>query len=228
MTSRIERSHWRPAELVLQAMQQSLDSFIASFESPYLLMVLLDAADSELAVGLQTLNDVVIAGAPDPMAFRTVVSVLDESVQSAQGGANVSASVHKPQASDVAASARFSIPSADAASDRLAPELRTRLCYLLPIQKRDKGSFLQHVSVGRARNHDIVLRHHSVSKFHAWFELGEGNTLMVKDFDSKNRTFIDGVLIEKRTSVRPGQTVRFGSVECRVTLPATLWTALRR
>jgi hypothetical protein len=227
MNSRIERSHWRPAELVLQAMQQSLDSFTASFETPYLLMVLLDAPDSELAVGLQIMNDTVAASAPDSMAFRTVVSVTDQG-PAGPTSTGAGSSSHKLPPPDVAAAARFSVPSADAVSDRLPPELRSKQCYLVPIQKRDKGSFLQHVSVGRARNHDIVLRHHSVSKFHAWFEVGEGGALMVKDFDSKNRTFIDEVLIEKRTGIRRGQTVRFGSVECRVTLAATLWAALRR
>lgn len=228
MTSRIERSHWRPAELVLQALQQSLDSFVASFETPYLLMVLLDTPDSELALGLATVNDTLAAGSPDSMAFRTIVSANDDGPTSVAASASKASSGHKLATSDVAATARVSVPAGDAASDRLPPELRTRHCYLVPIQKRDKTSFLQHVSVGRARNHDIVLRHQSVSKFHAWFELGEGGTLLVKDFDSKNRTFIDGALVEKRTGLRPGQTVRFGSVECRVTLAATLWAALRR
>ena len=220
MTSRQERSHWRPADLILQALQQSLDSFAASFETPYLLMVLLDAPDSELAVGLQSMDEAAAAGT-DAFVYRTAaLSVDDEGPTMASG---------RIRPTELPPATRPSLPSSSSPlSDRLPPELRTKFCHLAPIQKRDKSSFLQHVSVGRARNHDIVLRHHSVSKFHAWFELAEDASLMVKDFDSKNRTFIDGTLIEKRTKVEPGQTVRFGSVECRVTTPATLWTALRK
>jgi hypothetical protein len=204
-------------------------------------MVLLDAPESELALGLQTMNDVSVAGSPDNMAFRTALSPAEEQTGASPGQAgSTGVSASRPSLVELSAVTRFPVPAGEASSDRFPHELRTRHCYLLPIQKRDKGSFLQHVSVGRARNHDIVLRHHSVSKFHAWFELGDEatpgagpedartSTLMVKDFDSKNRTFVDGVLIDKRTLIRPGQTVRFGSVECRVTLPASLWTALRR
>jgi hypothetical protein len=219
MTSRQERSHWRPADLVLQALQQSLDTFIAGFESPYLLMVLLDAPDSELALGLQLPSETVAVGT-DTLAFRTAALSVDDE------GPTVASARARP--SEATATARPSLPNRSVPTDRIPAELRARFCHFVPIQKRDKDSFLQHVSVGRARNHDIVLRQDSVSKFHAWFELAPDASLLVKDFDSKNRTFIDGVLVDKRTQVEPGQTVRFGSVECRVTTPATLWTALRR
>jgi pSer/pThr/pTyr-binding forkhead associated (FHA) protein len=97
---------------------------------------------------------------------------------------------------------------------------------VVPIRKRADGSFLQHVSVGRARNHDIVLRHRSVSKFHAWFELQEGSRLLVKDSESRNHTFVDGQQIVNRVEVQPGQTVRFGSVEGRICTGESLWRFL--
>jgi hypothetical protein len=110
--------------------------------------------------------------------------------------------------------------------DRIPHELLRAPCHIVPIKKRAEGSFLQHVSVGRARNHDIVLRHRSVSKFHAWFEIHDGTRLMVKDQESRNHTFVDGQQVSNRVEVYPGQTVRFGSVEGRICTPESLWAAL--
>ncbi len=47
--------------------------------------------------------------------------------------------------------------------------------HVIALEKRDdaSGPFPSRVSIGRARNADIVLRHESVSKFHAWFERDE-------------------------------------------------------
>jgi pSer/pThr/pTyr-binding forkhead associated (FHA) protein len=120
-------------------------------------------------------------------------------------------------------------PSANTQSrviDRVPPELLRQPCHLLPIRKRAEGSFLQNVSVGRARNHDIVLRHRSVSKFHAWFEVHEDSRLSVKDQESRNHTFVDGQQVANRVDVQPGQTIRFGSVEARVCTPESIWRAL--
>ncbi|MDB4975968.1 MAG: phosphopeptide-binding protein, partial [Myxococcaceae bacterium] len=118
--------------------------------------------------------------------------------------------------------------AADRPVDRIPAELLRAPAHVLPIKKRAEGSFLQHVSVGRARNHDIVLRHRSVSKFHAWFELHEDGRLWVKDSESRNHTFVDGQQVANRVEVQPGQTVRFGSVDCRVCTPASFWTALHQ
>jgi len=215
MPSSLERAHWRPTELVVQALHQSFDSFVAAHPSAHLLVVLLDAADAERAIGLRDLE----ASAALDAQVRTAVSHPPDSLPMAarvKDSLSSSASVVGPRA------------GADVTDDRIPPALRGRHCHFVPIQKRDSSSFLQHVSVGRARNHDIVLRHDTVSKFHAWFELSADTGLMVKDMDSTNHTYVDGTRIEKRAKVEPGQTVRFGSVECHVTTPATFWRSFRR
>ncbi|MEY4512742.1 MAG: hypothetical protein RLZZ450_4864 [Pseudomonadota bacterium] len=219
MSSSSERAYWRPTELVVQALHQSMDSFVGSLPSAYLLVILLDSADSELGTGL--LDQEAAAAVMEGQVLRTAVSHPPEDAF-LPATPRARASLGAPTSASAANAA------ADSPVDRIPPELRTRFCHIVPIHKRDSSSFLQHVSVGRARNHDVVLRHDTVSKFHAWFELGVETGLMVKDMGSTNHTYVDGSRIEKRTKVEPGQTVRFGSVEAYVTTPATLWRSVRR
>ena len=215
MTVRHDLTNWQPRELMLQAGQQSLDVFLAGCESRYFLIVLLDEPNSELATGLLALD--ASRGESDGLAFRTVVRDLDATLV----GDKISKLASQKPSGPV-------VPSSQAGrtTDRVPPELLKQPCHVVPIRKRADGSFLQHVSVGRARNHDIVLRHRSVSKFHAWFELHEGSRLLVKDSESRNHTFVDGQQVVNRVEVLPGQTVRFGSVEGRVCTGESLWRAL--
>lgn len=213
MTVRQDLTNWQPRELVLQAGQQSLEVFLAGCESRFFLVVLLDEPNSELATGLLALE--ASRGESDGLAFRTVVRDLDATLV---GDKISKLAAQKPSGPLAATSGR--------ATDRIPPELLKVPCHVVPIRKRADGSFLQHVSVGRARNHDIVLRHRSVSKFHAWFELQEGSRLLVKDSESRNHTFVDGQQVVNRVEVLPGQTVRFGSVEARVCTGESLWRAI--
>lgn len=214
MTVRHDLTNWQPRELLLQASQQSLDVFLAGCESRFFLVVLLDEPNSELASGLLALE--ASRGESDGLAFRTVVRDLDATLV---GDKVMRMAVAKPAGPVVAA-------AAGRATDRIPPELFKAPCHVVPIRKRADGSFLQHVSVGRARNHDIVLRHRSVSKFHAWFELPDSSRLLVKDSESRNHTFVDGQQVVNRVEVQPGQVVRFGSVEARVCTGESLWRAL--
>jgi hypothetical protein len=219
MTVRQDLTNWQPRELVLQAQQQTFDVFLSGCDSRFYLLVLLDEPNSELATGLLAVE---ASREGDGLAFRTVVRDLDATLV---GGdkfpTSASASALKPVRPPPAAAA-----GPERINDKIPPELLRTPCHVLPIRKRADGSFLQHVSVGRARNHDIVLRHRSVSKFHAWFEVHEGSRLLVKDSDSRNHTFVDGQQVANRVEVLPGQTVRFGSVEGRVCTPESLWKAL--
>lgn len=217
MTVRQDLTNWQPRELVLQAQQQSLDVFLSGCDSSFYLLILLDEPNSELATGLLAVE---ASREGDGLAFRTVVRDLDATLV---GGDKFPTSGSSTALKPV----RTATPSsAERINDRVPPELLRVPCHVLPIRKRADGSFLQHVSVGRARNHDIVLRHRSVSKFHAWFEIQDGSRLLVKDSDSRNHTFVDGQQVANRVEVQPGQTVRFGSVEGRVCTPESLWKAL--
>jgi hypothetical protein len=224
MTVRHDLANWQPRELVLQAAKQPLDLFLSGCESSYLLLVMLDELNSELATGLLAV-EASRGSEGDGLAFRTVVRDLDATLlgeRAVQSGTQSGAKARPMQPLS---------PSAGASGqpiDRIPQELLRVPVHVLPIQKRAEGSFLQHVSIGRARNHDIVLRHRSVSKFHAWFEIHEGGRLLVKDSESRNHTFVDGQQVANRVEVQPGQTVRFGSVDCRVCTPSSLWNALHQ
>jgi pSer/pThr/pTyr-binding forkhead associated (FHA) protein len=97
---------------------------------------------------------------------------------------------------------------------------------VIPIRKRVETAFLTSISVGRARNHDIVLRHASISKFHANLDV-EGTQLFVKDAGSRNHTFVNHERINARVEVRAGDNLRFGWVEALVASDEALFRALR-
>ena len=196
---------WHPRTLILQALQNPLTSFVAA-NVTFLLLIALDDAASELAVGLQMQD-----------AERQAAGVTSHTVTWLSVPAPLGEHRSEPHRGNLLE------PSI---VDRVPTELLRLPCHLAPIRKCHSTSFLQHVSIGRARNHDIVLRHKSVSKFHGWFELHEGDRLFVKDCDSRNHIFVDKHLVTQRHEVRPGQTVAFGQVQCRVCTPASLWAAL--
>ncbi|MFZ5784884.1 MAG: FHA domain-containing protein, partial [Acidobacteriota bacterium] len=55
----------------------------------------------------------------------------------------------------------------------------------------------------------------TVSRRHARLRVA-GGQVVVEDLGSRNGTRVDGVALSGRTSLRPGQALRFGSVEARI------------
>jgi hypothetical protein len=125
------------------------------------------------------------------------------------------------------------VHSASAASESAAqlPALRRLLLagphFVTPLQKRPEADTLSadRITIGRARNKDVVLRHGSVSKFHAWFELDARGRLFIADSGSRNGTRINGALISPRalTQVSAGTKIDFASVEAFLSNPVALW-----
>jgi hypothetical protein len=187
-----------------------LEAFIRGGESPFYLIIMLDDLKSELAQGL-----VADAGHPegDGLAFRTVGSDLDAALT---GDVGRLVRKRRMEADDTVA--HESVP----------PELLSSACFIAPICKRSEVSFLTHVSVGRARHHDIVLRHQSISKFHAWFEVADQSTLYLKDCNSRNHTYINGLQMADRGRVSSGDILKFGAVECFASSATDLWRAIHR
>ncbi len=204
-------SQWQPRELIVDAKTLPLPDFMLSCEAAFMLVITLDPNDQELALGL---NATAGRGGDDGLAFRTATRDLS---------ATISGDVVHARASLARPSLAF---NEQQTSERLPASLKHK-CHVVPIRKRSEVSFLHHVSVGRARNHDIVLRHKSVSKFHAWFEITQEVRLFVKDCDSSNHTFVNGEKVKDRAEVRAGDTLRFGSVEGRVCTAEGLWRLMR-
>jgi pSer/pThr/pTyr-binding forkhead associated (FHA) protein len=84
---------------------------------------------------------------------------------------------------------------------------------LFRVVKRDKTTFGNKISVGRSMNNDIVLRHPSISKFHAFFTVGDVRIeYHLTDVNSTNGSFLNDVRLTpmKKDEVRFGDRVSIG------------------
>src|SRR4029079_9837898 len=102
--------------------------------------------------------------------------------------------------------------------------------FVAPLRRRAAAgrAFDEHISVGPAHNSDIVLRHASVSKFHAWFECDDSGEFYVGDAKSKNGTKVNGSRItgQDLTRLVSGDEIRFGKVPSVMIVPELLWDAI--
>ena len=210
MTSEAIPRNVLPLEAV-DALRADLGRFAAIYGDA-LLLVRLDGLDTELAAGLAAtaLRGAAVAPTAAPLAsleFHTVVQSI----------------VRVPSARDAG-------PEPFGARV-LAERLEHAAHFLVPLRKRPgvDTAYADRISVGRARNKDIVLRDGSVSKFHAWFEKSAAGLLRVADAGSKNATRVNGRVLGVRelTPVRPGDLVTFGSVETAICSPRDVLAALR-
>ena len=113
-------------------------------------------------------------------------------------------------------------------------ELRRMLAeckhFIVPLRKRAGADtlFSDRISVGRARNKDIVLRHPTVSKFHGWFQVDDEGRFFFSDAGSMNNTRVSGKSLPPRepTRVNPGDRMKFGTVDAFVCSAEMLWSAM--
>jgi hypothetical protein len=197
-----------PAEIVEAAVGNELRGFLTLYGDTLLLVVRLRAGDTELASGLgsaaihgNTSTPVQPIGS---MEFHTVIQT--------------------PSPQPVV------VKSETTPETELARRLGEGGHFIVPLRKRTGGDalYMDRISVGRARNKDIVLRHQSVSKFHCWFEVDDMGAFYLTDAGSKNSTKVDvkTLTARERTRVEPGDVIRFGSVEAVLCSPRVLWGAL--
>jgi hypothetical protein len=88
---------------------------------------------------------------------------------------------------------------------------------VLPIAKAPENPYPERISVGRARNCDVVLRDGSVSKLHAHFYV-EGDALDLVDLESQNGTRVNGRTLapHERERVLLGDELEFGTVRATI------------
>lgn len=195
----------RPPALVTLVRKSTVDQFARAVDMP-LLLVRLDDPAGEMAQTLEGRGDETGARVEPGMGFHTV-------------------STEKPTRRPIT----IPPPPSFAPAQLLVRVIRA--ChYIVPIGKRaDAGRvFSERVTVGRARNSDIVLRHESVSKFHAWFARDDENAYFLADASSRNGTSRNGTLLAggEPIRLRNGDLLRFGSVEATYCDAATLHAAL--
>lgn len=99
---------------------------------------------------------------------------------------------------------------------------------VLPVVKAAGNPYPERVSVGRARNCDVVLRDASVSKLHAELLTG-GAALELVDAGSHNGTRLNGraLAAHHRVTVASGDLLQLGNVVARVLDAAGLYDFLR-
>jgi hypothetical protein len=195
----------RPRALVERLRALPPGEVAAAFELPFLLVRADDAA-GELAESLEALVETGVARVAPGMGFHTA------------------STERRP------ARARSVPPPPMLATEALLVRVVRATHVVVPLGKRpDAGSaFSERIGVGRARNSDVVLRHASVSKFHAWFARDEQNTYFITDASSRNGTWRNGTPLTGGQGVRlaNGDLLRFGDVEATFCDAATLWEAL--
>jgi hypothetical protein len=192
--------------LISRARRESRETFVRGLRAKLYLVIVLDGPASELALGLSAVH----SGESDGLPFRTA----------ALTGNYMPVDPGRPNRPSLAA------PPVD--STPMIAKLRALSqfpCHVIPMRKRVEAAFLNSISVGRARNHDIVLRHASVSKFHANLEIEEGR-LFIKDAGSRNHTFVNHERVLSRVENKPGDNLRFGWVEAMVCHDEALWHAV--
>jgi len=122
---------------------------------------------------------------------------------------------------------------------RAGNKAKTNGTFLMRVEKSDRNTWKSRISVGRAKNNDLVFRHDSVSKLHAHFfvhaTVRRGHPteeLMLSDVGSANGTLVNGRTVdegeEHAVAVKAGDRIHFGEVECDLLDAGSLHPKLKR
>ena len=107
-----------------------------------------------------------------------------------------------------------------------ATQLRPKLWRL---EKSDRNTWRSHISVGRAKNNDVVIRERSISKLHAHFHTAAADAVAIHlvDIGSENGTEVNGERLptDAIRNVRSGDEIVFGGTALQL-LDATALFAL--
>ncbi len=97
------------------------------------------------------------------------------------------------------------------------------------VAKSERSPYAERISLGRAANCDLVLRHASVSKLHAHFKPGRGADVELIDLESRNGTRVNErkLLPNVPRLLSLGDVIQFGGVPTRLVDGAGLFDLLR-
>lgn len=111
---------------------------------------------------------------------------------------------------------------------RISPELAHSEVF--PVVKSLSNPWPERISVGRARNNDIVLQDNSVSKLHGHFVHSPTGATMLVDAGSRNGIWINSRQLAAGQSipVAPGDTITFGGTALTYLDAAGLWDLVQQ
>src|SRR5256885_9337292 len=100
---------------------------------------------------------------------------------------------------------------------------------VLAVEKAPTNPYPDRISVGRARNCDVVMRDPSVSKLHAHFRVGADTKVELVDIDSQNGTRVNGRPLPPHQPqlMANEDMILFGSVAAKLVDAATLYDLLK-
>ena len=201
--------HLLPDELVARCRRSDKADFIDFIGDHLVLLIELESADDELALGLTA---TITKGLDDGQDLELEAMPFET----------------RSSAFDISPSSRFR-QKEEFSYITLRWKFDKAPLFIVPIRKR-RGigkPFAHRISVGRARNNDIVLRHSSVSKFHAWFEIGGHGEMRVADARSSNGTLLNDDSLGRELAIATeGDIIKFGSIVTTLCSAPTLWEAL--
>jgi hypothetical protein len=105
------------------------------------------------------------------------------------------------------------LPSSTETND--SAEIKTERLKVAVISKSPGSPWRGRISVGRARNTDVMIQTATISKLHAHFTVDEGGGVRITDAGSQNGTRVNGTLLERDApaSLNSGDLVGFGTVD---------------
>jgi hypothetical protein len=82
-------------------------------------------------------------------------------------------------------------------------EKRKPIVKVVALEKSNRNAFKTKITVGRAKNNDVIIRASKISKVHAAFVVARDSWLLI-DMGSVNGTVINGERLEKNQTVKLG------------------------
>lgn len=197
----------KPWSLLTRVLESRRDGFIEWVGELRLLCVRLPATYGELEEGLAE-----IADAP-PAAWH------------ARSGTTGIGTIVAPISEGFVRAAARAGSIAPSASVRQV--LSSGPFWVTPLAKRQAFS-TERLTIGRSNTNDVVLRHSSVSKTHAYIEYDEQDVFYLADEGSTNGTQIAGRTLDPGVLeiVGAGEIVRLGEVECLLIDAGAFWDLL--